>query len=203
MTSLWSSSQPLVLASRSATRLAMLQAAGIPVEVSVPDVDERAVESAAQLKGPVEVATLLAREKACNVARKMPGRLVVGSDQTLAFGTQRFDKPRDRAAARSQLSALVGRTHHLHSAVALVRDGHFVLEEQDTAILTMRGVSEGFLDRYLHAAGDNVLNSVGGYQLERLGIQLFERIEGDHFTILGLPLLRLLELLRREGSLLI
>jgi nucleoside triphosphate pyrophosphatase len=201
MISMWCSPQPLVLASRSATRLAMLQAAGIPVEVSVPDVDERAVESAVEPQSPPEVAALLARAKAWNVARKMPGRLVVGSDQTLALGSQRFDKPRDRDAARSQLSALVGRTHHLYSAVALVRDGN-LLEERDTANLTMRAVSEAFLDRYVQAAGDNVLISVGGYQLERLGIQLFERIEGDHFTILGLPLLRLLELLRREGSLL-
>ena len=104
--------------------------------------------------------------------------------------------------ARAQLSALIGRTHHLYSAVALVRDGDLPLEEQDSAKLTMRDVSEACLDRYLQVAGDSVLNSVGGYQLEKLGIQLFERIDGDHFTILGLPLLRLLELLRREGSLL-
>ena len=202
MISMWCSPQPLVLASRSATRLTILQAAGIPVEVSVPDVDERAVESAAQPQSPQDVAALLAREKAWNVARKMPGRLVVGSDQTLALGIQRFDKPNDRAAARAQLSALIGRTHHLYSAVALVRDGDLLLEEQDSAKLTMRDVSEACLDRYLQVAGDSVLNSVGGYQLEKLGIQLFERIDGDHFTILGLPLLRLLELLRREGSLL-
>ena len=202
MKEMWCSPQPLVLASRSAIRLAMLQAAGIPVEVSVSDIDERAVEAAAAPQSPREVAALLAREKALNVSRAMPGRLVVGSDQTLALGAQRFDKPRDRTAARSQLQSLIGRTHHLYSAVALVRDDNLIFEEQDTATLTMRNVSEPFLDRYLEAAGDNVLSSVGGYQLEKHGIQLFESIEGDHFTILGLPLLRLLDLLRHEGSLL-
>jgi len=199
--SLWRAGLPLVLASRSAPRRAMLEAAGIPVEVSIPDVDERAVEAAAGPRAPVEAAALLAREKARAVARHMPRRLVVGADQTLALGARRFDKPRDRTAARNQLMTLAGKTHHLHSAVTLARDGEILFEGTDTACLTMRKLSESFLDSYMDAVGSAVLDSVGAYQLEKLGIHLFERIEGDHFTILGLPLFRLLEFLRRQGCL--
>jgi septum formation protein len=199
--SLWCAGPPLVLASRSASRRAMLEAAGIPIEVSIPDVDERAVEAAGGPRGPVEAASLLAREKARTVARHMSHRLVVGADQTLALGARRFDKPRDRTAARNQLMTLAGKTHHLHSAVALARDGEILFEGSDTASLTMRNLSESFLDSYMDAAGSAVLDSVGAYQLEKLGIHLFERIEGDHFTILGLPLLRLLEFLRGQGCL--
>lgn len=202
MTSIWSARDPLVLASRSSIRFAMVQAAGIPVEVVVADVDERAVEKAAGPLDPLETAAVLARAKALAVSRKMTDRLVLGCDQTLAFGARRFDKPLDRAAARVQLKALVGRTHQLHAAVALAHGGAVIFEDSDTASLTMRQVSDTFLDRYLEMAGDAVLDSVGAYQLEKLGSQLLERIEGDHFTILGLPLLRLFALLRREGSLL-
>jgi len=131
----------------------------------------------------------------------MPHRLVVGADQTLALGPRRFDKPRDRAAAREQLAVLSGKTHHLHSAVALARDGEILFDGMDTASLTMRNLSGSFLDSYMAAAGAAVLESVGAYQLEKLGIHLFERIDGDHFTILGLPLLRLLGFLRQNGSL--
>jgi septum formation protein len=199
--SLWRAGQPLVLASRSAPRRAMLEAAGIPVEVSTPDVDERAVEAAAGPRPPLEAAALLAREKAKAVAQHMPHRLVVGADQTLALGARRFDKPRDRTAARSQLTAMSGKTHNLHSAVALARDGEVLFEATDTASLTMRNLSESFLDIYMETTGSAVLNSVGAYQLETLGVHLFERIEGAHFTILGLPLLKLLDFLRRQGSL--
>jgi septum formation protein len=199
--SLWRAAQPLVLASRSVPRRAMLEAAGIPIEVSIPDVDERAVEAAAGPRTPIEAAAILAREKAKAVARHMPHRLVVGADQTLALGARRFNKPRDCAAARTQLMALAGKTHHLHSAVALAQDGEVLFEGTDTASLTMRNLSESFLDSYVEAVGGAVLDSVGAYQLEKLGIHLFERVEGDHFTILGLPLLRLLEFLRQQGSL--
>jgi septum formation protein len=201
MMSLWRAGHPLVLASRSTPRRAMLEAAGVPIEVSIPDLDERAVEAMVWPRGPADAAMLLAGEKAKAVARHMPGRLVVGADQTLALGERRFDKPRDRAAARDQLAALAGRTHYLHSAVALARDGEILFDGIDTASLTMRALSGSFLDRYMDAAGSAVLDSVGAYQLERLGIHLFERIDGDHFTILGLPLLKLLEFLRRTGSL--
>jgi len=196
---LWRARDPLVLASRSAPRRAMLEAAGIPVEVRIADLDERAVEAAAAPDGAAAVAAVLARAKAKAVTA--PGRLVVGADQTLALGARRFDKPRDRAAARDQLIALAGRTHQLHAAVAAVRDGEVVFAAADTASLTMRSLSAPFLDRYMEAAGDAVLDSVGAYQLERLGIHLFERVDGDHFTILGLPLLALLAFLRRDGSL--
>jgi septum formation protein len=198
---MWRATQPLVLASRSAPRRAMLEAAGLPVETSVPDLDERAVEAAAGPRGPAAAAILLARAKASAVARSKPGRLVVGADQTLALGDRRFDKPGDRTAARAQLVALSGNTHHLHSAVAVACGEEVLFDAVDTASLTMRGLSDEFLDAYLDAAGAAVLESVGGYQLEKLGIHLFERIEGDHFTILGLPLLTLIAFLRRHESL--
>jgi septum formation protein len=196
MTALWRGAQPLVLASRSASRRAMLTAAGLPIEVSVPDLDERAVEAAAGPLEPAKVAMLLAREKAKAIAREKPGRLVIGADQTLALGMRRFDKPRDVEAARAQLADLAGNTHQLHSAVAVVRDDEVLLDEVDAASLSMRPLSATFLDAYLAAAGPAVLESVGAYQLEKLGIHLFARIEGDHFTILGLPLLPLIGFLR-------
>ena len=199
--SLWRDDQPLVLASRSVSRRAMLEAAGIPIEVCVPDVDERAVEAATGRCNPEEVAVLLAREKAKAVTRLMPRRIVVGADQTLALKQRRFDKPRDRIAAHEQLMMLAGKTHHLHSAVALARDGQVLFDGVDTASLTFRNLCESFVDRYLDAAGGVVLECVGAYQLEKLGIHLFDRIDGDHFTILGLPLLKLLDFLRRIGSL--
>jgi septum formation protein len=179
----------------------MLEAAGLPVEISLPDLDERAVEAAAGPLGPAEAAVLLAREKAKAVARQRPGRLVVGADQTLALGDRRFDKPGDLTAARAQLMVLSGKTHHLHSAVAVACDEKVLFDAVDTASLTMRGLSDDFLGAYFDAAGAAVLESVGAYQLERLGIHLFERIEGDHFTILGLPLLKLIAFLRQNGSL--
>jgi septum formation protein len=201
MMSLWQDDQPLVLASRSTSRRAMLEAAGIPVEVCIPDLDERAVEAAAGTCRPADVAALLAREKARAVARLMPRRIVVGADQTLALEDRRFDKPRDRAGAREQLMALAGKTHHLHSAVAVAQDGHVLFDANDTASLTLRHLSGSFLDLYLDTAGGAVLESVGAYQLEKIGIHLFDRIEGDHFTILGLPLVKLLSFLRQNGSL--
>ena len=196
--SLWCADRPLVLASRSAPRRAMLEAAGIAVEIHPADIDERAIDSG----DPGGMALPLAAEKAKAVSRSKPGRLVAGADQTLALGTKRFDKPPSRAAARAQLEALAGNTHCLHAAVAVVRDGEVLFSATDQAQLTMRLLSADFLDWYMSAAGDAVVASVGAYQVEGLGIHLFERIEGDHFTILGLPLLKLLEFLRAEGSLL-
>jgi septum formation protein len=199
--SLWRDDQPLVLASRSQSRSAMLEAAGIPIEICIPDVDERAIEAAAGSCSPPEVARLLAREKAKGAARLMPHRIVVGADQTLALANRAFNKPRDRDGAREQLMMLAGNTHYLHSAVAVARNENVLFDGVDTASLTLRSLSETFVDRYLDAAGSAVLECVGGYQLEKLGIHLFDRIEGDHFTILGLPLLMLLDFLRRNGSL--
>jgi septum formation protein len=201
MMGLWLAAAPLVLASGSAVRRKLLEAAGIPVVVRPASLDERAVEASAPRDDPSAVATVLAREKALRVAKEVPGRLVVGADQTLALGNRRFDKPRDRAAARAQLQALAGRAHELHAAVAVARGEDVLFQHVAVARLTMLPLSDAFLDRYLDTAGAAVTASVGGYQLEALGVHLFERIKGDHFTILGLPLLPLLAYLRTEGSL--
>jgi septum formation protein len=199
--SLWLAAEPLVLASKSVVRRTMLEAAGIPLEVAPADIDERAVETRSKSGTAADAASLLAREKARVGAARMRGRLVVGADQTLALGRTRFTKPVDRDSAREQLRMLSGQTHELHSAVALARDGRVMFSKVETAKLTMRELSDGFLDAYLDAAGDAVRASVGGYQLEGLGSNLFERIEGDYFTILGLPLFALLDFLRRDGCL--
>jgi septum formation protein len=199
--SLWLADKPLVLASKSASRRSLLQGAGIPIEVRAADIDERGVEAKAGLDDPTAVAGMLAREKALAVSLQLPGRMVIGADQTLALGQRRFSKPVDRQAAREQLKVLRGNTHALHSAVAIVRDGKPLFEHCALARLVMRAFSDQFLESYLDAAGDAVTASVGAYQVEGLGVQLFERIEGDHSTILGLPLLPVLDVLRREGAL--
>jgi septum formation protein len=198
---LWLATAPLVLASQSKVRRAVLEAAGIPVDARPAHLDERAIEQQVASGKPDDIALTLAREKARTVAAMSEARLVVGCDQTLALGARRFSKPANRAAARAQLLALRGKTHALHSAVAVVRGGAVAFSHVAVARLTMRAFSDGFLDAYLDAAGTAVSASVGAYQLERIGIHLFERIEGDHFTILGLPLLPLLDYLRREGAL--
>jgi septum formation protein len=195
---LWLADKPLVLASKSTVRLKILQSAGLPVETRPAAIDERAVEAGSPAKTAGEVASLLARAKAEAVAATMAGRLVLGADQTLILGDRRFSKPADRAAARDQLEALAGKTHELHSALALARDGAVLFEHVEIARMTMRPLSKSFLDRYLDAAGEAATASVGGYQLEGAGIHLFQRIEGDYFCILGLPLLPLLQFLRRE-----
>jgi septum formation protein len=200
--SLWCGGPPLVLASRSRARQAMLAAAGIPVEMRFADVDERALEAQSGVRDPDRLAALLARAKADAVACGLPDRVVLGADQTLAIGTQRYSKPLDAIAARAQLRALAGRTHALYSALAVVRGSQLLFAHVDVAELTMRDVSEAYLDRYLALLGAAVTSSVGGYQLEGLGVQLFEHIKGDHFTILGLPLMALLRYLRHEGWLL-
>jgi septum formation protein len=179
----------------------MIEAAGIPLEVAPADIDERAVEQRAVAGTAADAASLLAREKSRAGCAGRKGRLVVGADQTLALGRKRFTKPVDGESAREQLQALAGRTHELHSAVAVARDGRVLFSKVDTAKLTMRELSDDFLDAYLETAGESVMTSVGGYQLEGLGSQLFERIEGDYFTILGLPLFALLGFLRKEGCL--
>ena len=196
---LWLAREPLVLASKSEIRRAILQDAGIPIEVQATDIDERAIEQCSTPRDAGESAALLAREKARTVATRCPGRLVLGADQTLALGKQRFSKPSDRAGARNQLEALRGRTHELHSAIALAQASSILWEHREVARLTMRAFSDQFLEAYVEAAGAGLTASVGGYQLERLGIHLFERIEGDHFVILGLPLMALLQYFRQAG----
>jgi len=195
---LWLSPQPLVLASKSDVRGKMLAAAGLRFEIRPAQIDERAVEAVAGDGDAAAIARLLARAKATAVARTLPGRAVLGADQTLARGLKRFRKPASRAEAAEQLRALRGRTHELHSAVALVRDGEVLFDCVDSARLTMRNISDRFLDDYLDMAGNAALASVGAYQLEGLGIHLFDKVEGDFFTILGLPLLPLLSFLRQN-----
>jgi len=196
---LWLSPQPLVLASKSDVRGKMLAAAGLRFEIRPAQIDERAVEAEGGNPEAAAAARLLARAKAIAAARRLPGRLVLGADQTLARGTRRFGKPTSRAEAEEQLRALRGRTHELHSALALVRDDNVLFECLDSARLTMRAVSDRFLDGYLEMMGAAALSSVGAYQLEGIGIHLFERVDGDFFTILGLPLLPLLDYLRQNG----
>jgi len=194
--SLWIAAQPLVLASQSEVRRNVLSAAGIPLEVSPAAIDERGITVAAKLQDPGDVAALLAREKARAVALHMPSRLVLGADQTLALGQRALHKPADRSQAREQLKLLRGQTHTLCSAIALAQDNEIVFEHRGIAKLSMRNFSDEFLESYIAVAGSALTASVGAYQLENNGIHLFERIDGDHFTILGLPLLPLLDFLR-------
>lgn len=198
---LWLAAEPLVLASRSKARQMLLTAAGIPVEIRPADLDERGLEAAAGSAKPSAIAAHLARAKAAAVAKICPGRLTLGADQMLALGAERFAKPADRAAARAQLRALCGRTHELHSAIAFAADGAVLFEHVGIARLTMRSFSDRFLDDYLDAAGSAATASVGAYQLEGPGIQLFERVDGDYFTVLGLPLMPVLDFLRQQGCL--
>jgi septum formation protein len=196
----WLAERPLLLASKSEIRRILLANTGIPVEVAASNIDERAVEQTASSRDPGAVATLLAREKARAVASVRPARLVLGADQTLALGAQRFTKPVDRETARSQLQTLRGKAHALHSAVALMREDTVLFEHCAVARLTMREFSDEFLETYLDIAGATATASVGGYQLEQVGVSLFEKVEGDHFTILGLPLFPLLAEFRRIGA---
>jgi septum formation protein len=199
---LWLAASPLVLASKSKIRRSLLAAAGVAVEISPAELDERAIETAAPSREPNAVAMHLAREKALSVDRDKPGRLILGADQVLALDAERFSKPANRAAARAQLRTLSGRTHSLHSAVACVENGTVIFDHVSVARLTMRTLTDEFLDVYLDAVGESAMESVGAYQLEGMGSQLFERVEGDYFAILGLPLLNVLDFLRRHGCLL-
>jgi septum formation protein len=198
---LWLAQEPLVLASRSKARQMLLTAAGVPVETCPADLNERGLEAQADLQFAGAVAVLLAREKAMAAAKLRPGRLTLGADQTLALGAERFAKPTDRNAARAQLRALRGRSHELHSAIVFVQDGKVLYEHVGVARMTMRTFSDRFLETYLDTLGQDVTTTVGVYQIEGLGVQLFDRIEGDYFTVLGLPLMQALDFLRRRGCL--
>ncbi|UPJ49856.1 Maf family protein [Bradyrhizobium sp. 200] len=198
---IWRGQHPLILASQSRARQMLLANAGISFAAVPADIDERSVQKNSGLSAPGEIAGLLAREKASFVSSKNPGRHVVGADQTLALGNRLFSKPAGRVQAADQLRLLAGHTHELHSSVAVARDGKIVFSDVSVARMTMRRLGESEIDAYLDQAGQAVRTSVGAYQLEGLGVHLFERIEGDHFTILGLPLLPLLAFLRSEGLL--
>ncbi|WP_349369511.1 Maf family protein [Salinarimonas sp.] len=200
---LWRDPAPLVLASTSATRKTLLAATGLAFETARPEVDERAIEAQALAGGasPETLAVTLAREKALSVSAARPRALVIGADQTLALERRLFHKPTSREAAREQIAALAGRTHALHSGVAIAREGAIVAEYLASARLTMRRLDAAAIDLYLDLAGDVVTTSVGGYQLEGVGAHLFEWVEGDHSTILGLPIFPLLAALRDLGVL--
>ena len=198
---IWRGKDPLILASQSRARQMLLGNAGLAYEAVPADIDERTIQQKSGLSKPGEIAALLAQEKALFVSAKMPDRYVVGADQTLALGQRLFSKPAGRAQAAEQLRALAGNTHELHSAVAVVRGGSVLFSEVAIARMTMRQLNGDEVRTYLDTAGEVVTTSVGAYQLEGLGVHLFDRIEGDHFTILGLPLLPLLAFLRGQGLL--
>lgn len=202
-TPLWRAGDPLVLASASAGRRALLESCGIPLSVDPADLDEAALTAGLRASGTAagEVAAALAEAKARRVAARRPGLLVLGADQMLALGLDVLDKPASRAEAALHLTRLSGTTHHLVSAACLMRDGAVLWAGSEPAAMTMRRMDVAFIDRYLDAAGPAVLRSVGAYQVEGLGMHLFERIEGSAAAIIGLPLLGVLDALRRAGAL--
>ena len=200
---IWKEREPLILASQSAVRRSLLVNAGIAVETIPADIDERGIQQASCMTDPGRIATLLANEKAKAVSTKHPGRYVIGADQTLALGETLFSKPADRAAAAAQIGRLAGKTHELHSAVSVAKNGEVLFSDVSVARMTMRSLTGKEIAAYIEEAGDAVTTSVGAYQLEKTGVHLFARIEGDHFTILGLPLLPLLGFLRSRDLLMI
>jgi septum formation protein len=198
----WRGLNPLILASQSRARQMLLTNAGIAFESIPAAIDERAIQETSGVTSPAGIARLLAREKALAVTRQRPGHFVVGADQTLALRERVFNKPTNRAEAFAQLKALAGQVHELHSAVVVARDGKIMFDHVAVAHLTMRHLGDAGIDAYLRQAGEAVVtSSVGAYQLEGLGVHLFEHIDGDHFTILGLPLLPLLGFLRNQSQL--
>ena len=194
----------LVLASASAARAALLRAAGVAHAVDPARIDEDELKRALHGQGAsaAEAAETLAELKALKVSRRHPGAITIGADQMLECGGEWFDKPADLDHARAHLMALRGKTHELVSAVVAARDGARLWHHVERARLHMRDFSDGFLDSYLATVGQEALETVGAYRLEGLGAQLFTRVEGDYFTVLGLPLLPLLDFLRNHGAVL-
>jgi septum formation protein len=192
----------IMLASESAARRRLLAAAGVAHEAEAAGIDEGAQKRAARAAGQdaAECALALAIAKAVQVSLRRQGATVIGADQMLVCERAWFDKPRDLAEARQQLVTLRGREHRLVTTAAAVEDGETVWRHVAVARLVMRPFSDQFLDDYLAAMGERVCGTVGGYELEGLGAQLFDRIEGDYFAILGLPLLPLLQFLRGKGA---
>jgi septum formation protein len=194
------SDRGVILASGSAIRAAMLKNAGVAFAIERPRIDEEALKQSLRMEGlsPRDQADALAEAKAVSVSRRMPG-FVIGADQILALGSEAFDKPTDRDVAAVNLRKLRGQTHVLHSAIVVAKDGVPIWRHLESPKLAMRDFSEAFLQAYLDEVGEAVLYSVGAYQLEGRGIQLFAKIEGDFFSILGLPLVPLLSFLRVHG----
>ena len=192
----------IILASTSQTRQIILADAGLKFTSERPQVDERRLVAENPQWTPEDISLRLAESKACDVSRRYPDALVIGADQVLAFGNRVHSKPRDIEDCRHHLHELRGQTHRLISSAVCARQGVTIWSLTDVATLTMRQFSEAFLEQYLASSGANSLKSVGGYQVEGLGIQLFSEISGDYFTILGLPLLPLLDYLRAESELL-
>jgi septum formation protein len=192
----------LVLASASPFRRALLENAGLTFAARAAQLDERALERPLEEAGtsPTEVALALAEAKARDVSRHFDGALVIGSDQTMSLGARVYHKPKDMAEAAEHLLSLAGETHSLNSAIVIVRDGDVLWRHVSTAHMTVRPLDRTFVERHLKRVGEKALSSVGAYQLEGEGIQLFEKIDGDYFTILGLPMLPLLSKLRELGS---
>ena len=192
----------IILASGSASRKALLAGAGVEAETVKPLVDEESAKAAMRAEGVSirDQAMALAELKALKVSNQKPG-LVIGGDQMLALGERAFDKPADLASARRHLEALSGQSHRLETAIVIAQDGAIVWKHLARPKLTMRALSEDFISSYLERTGEDVLSTVGGYKLEGLGSQLFTAIEGDYFSILGLPLLPLLDYLRTRGVL--
>jgi septum formation protein len=192
----------IILASGSPFRKNILENAGVDFEAVPASIDERAVEAPLEGSGatPEDIALVLAEAKALDVSERNPGALVIGSDQTLSLDDTVFHKPPDMEGARRHLLKLSGKTHHLNSAVVLVRDGETLWRHVGIARLTMRHLDPAFIGRHLSHVGDKALSSVGAYQIEGQGIQLFEQVDGDYFTIVGLPLIPLLAALRERGA---
>lgn len=192
----------LVLASGSSGRAALLKGAGIVFDKNPADLDERAIEEALTVDGvcpdPMDVAVVLARAKAEHISSQEKDAYVIGADQVLALGDKIFEKPATMEIARENLLKFRGQTHYLHAAICVARNGETIWDHVETAAMTMRDFSSEFLGEYLVEAGDSVKTSVGAYRLEETGIHLFEKIEGDYFTILGLPLIPLLDFLREQ-----
>lgn len=191
---------PLVLASSSPFRRMLMENAGLTFESQAADIDERKIEASLEGASPDQVALTLARAKALEVSQRHSDALVIGSDQTMSLGNRVFHKPKSLGEAKENLLSLSGKTHRLNSAIAIVRDHGVLWEHVSHADLTVRPLTEAFVDRYLARVGEKAFSSVGAYQLEGEGIHLFSEIEGDYFTILGLPMLPLLDKLRELAA---